>query len=73
MEMEKTSSQRGKVKKVDIVSELNTNKLAVLDMFLEEGNANNELKTTLVETNKSIDGTDNKLGKLLELVIGNSK
>ena len=42
-------------------------------MFLEEGNANNELKTTLVETNKRIDGMDNKLGKLLEHVIGNSK
>ena len=52
MEMEETSSQRKKVKKVDIVSELNTKKLAVLDMFLEEGNANNELKTALVETNK---------------------
>ena len=73
MEMEKTWSQRGKVKKVDRVSELNTKKLAVLNMFLEEGNANNELKTALAETNKRKDDMDEKLGKLLEHVIGNSK
>ena len=73
MEMEKTSSQRKKVKKVDIVNELNTKKLAVLDMFLEEGNANNELKTALIETNKRIDGMEDKLANLLEHVIGNSK